>query len=190
MRWIITPFAVVVAASPCLGADRPKPVLTDHLQVKYLFESDKPGLRPLPRYEVRSGKDFSTLVSSKARPEVPLRLHAIDASPDGRVVLIREEAAEGLQPFRWMLIYRSPAEAETPKFRELFQVLKQPGDTTERLVANHLPIHRDTGEAHPAFFGLLKLIELRNNDLIFEEGAWKYKVRFEDCFENFPKPEA
>jgi len=189
MRWIITALAALVAASPCLGAERPKPVSTGHLQVKYLFEPDKPGLQPLPRYDVRSGKDFSTLLSSKARPEVQLRVHAIDTSPDGRVILIREEAAKGLQPFQWSLIYRSPNPADEPKFRDLFQVQKQPGGTTERLVANGLPIHRNTGEAFPALLGELKLIEIKNDGLTFKDGAYQYQVRFQDCFDNFPKQE-
>ncbi|MEK7952047.1 hypothetical protein [Luteolibacter soli] len=186
MRWILTASAIA-ATSACLAADRPKPVNTDHLQVKYLFESDQPGLKPHPRYEIRSGKDFSTLLFSKARPEVQLRLHAIDASPDGRGVLIREQAAKGLQPFQWTLIYRSPTPADVPKVRELFQVLKQPGEeTTERLIPNHLSIHRDAGGDDPAFFGDLKLIELKNDGLTFEDGAYKYQVRFKDCFDNFP----
>lgn len=189
MRWIVPALAAITATAPCLGMDRPKPVNTAHLQVKYLFESGQPGLKPFPRYEIRSGEAFSTLLPTKARPEAGLRVHSISASPDGRVVLIREEAGDGLKSFQWILIYRSPHPEDIPKFKELFLVSKELGNGSENLVANHFPIHRNTGETDPALFGRLKLIKLENDHLTFEEGPFEYKIRFEDCFENFPKPE-
>lgn len=190
MQWFITALAAIISTSSCLAADRPKPVSTAHLQVKYLFESGKPDLQPIPRYEVRSGKEFSILLPSKARPEDRLRVHSIRASPDGRIILIREEAAAGLHPFQWILIYRSPNPEDVPKFKELFIVAKEQGSGTESLVANHFPIHRNTGQTDPRFIGSLKNLKLKNDHLTFEEGPFDYKIRFEDCFENFPKPQA
>ena len=190
MRWIVPALVAITASAPCPGADRPKPVNTAHLQVKYLFESGQPGLEPLPRYEIRSGESFSTLLPTKAQHGAGLRVHSISASPDGRVVLIREEAVEGLKPFQWTLIYRSPNPKDTPEFRELFVVATEQRTGTERLVANRLPIHANKGGTDPALFGRLKLLKLENDHLTFEGGPLEYKIRFEDCFENFPKPEA